>query len=733
MQARRPYQLTTKRKLMQNPIPSLAEPSLYINRELSWLEFNQRVLEEAQDPSNPLLERVKFLCIVSSNLDEFFEVRVAGLNQQRQSGISTAGPDGMSPTDQLAAVSARVRKMLDDQYSLWNKALVPALEDQNIFFLRYDDLSPDEKNYYSNYFRTSVYPVLTPLAVDPVHPFPQLLNKSLNVAVELEGKELNTNLAIVQVPRILPRLLPYKAGERGIYRYIFIGNLIQAHVGALFHGVKVKGAYQFRVTRNSDLYLDEEESENLLKAIELELRKRSRGAAVRLEVQQECPRHISDQLLQTFDLTDTDLFAVDGPINFLRLMPVISGVDRPDLKFKPFVPAIVTAPEDQEDIFSQIRRRSILVHHPYESFQSVLDFIEQAAEDPNVLAIKQTLYRTSGDSQIVASLAEAAESGKQVTVVIELKARFDEAANIKWARTLQEAGVHVVYGIVGLKTHAKLALVVRREEDGLRRYLHLGTGNYHPSTAKLYTDLGLLTCDPDLTNDSAELFNWMTGVSVFPNLKKIKAAPKALHNFVIEMIDRETENAKKGKPSGIFGKVNSLVDTEVIQALYRASVAGVKTKLLIRGVCCLRSKVPGTSDNITVRSVIGRFLEHSRIYRFENAGHPEVYLASADWMARNFFRRVETCFPIEDQELRSRIDHLLEIYWKDNVKAREQGLEPTYDRRPIEGDRVDAQAIFLEQASKPKKAEVDEKPVLVKTTTKETEAKNRKKKVGQPA
>jgi polyphosphate kinase len=675
---------------------------------------------------------LKFLCIVASNLDEFFEVRVAGLKQQRLSNISAPGPDALSPSEQLAAISVRVRKMVDDKYRLWNEDLVPNLEANNIFFLRYDELTDEEKQYYNKYFESSVYPVLTPLAVDPVHPFPQLLNKSLNVAVELEGADLNTNLAVVQVPRILPRLLPYKAGESEMYRYIFIGSLIQAHVDSLFHGVQVKGAYQFRVTRNSDLYLDEEETDNLLKAIELELRKRSRGNAVRLEVQKDCPDHITDQLLQTFDLTNDDLYQVDGPINFLRLMPVISEVDRPDLKFRPFVPAIVTAASHHEDIFSQIRRRPILLHHPYESFQSVLDFIEQAAEDPDVLAIKQTLYRTSGDSQIVGSLAEAAESGKQVTVVIELKARFDEAANIKWARTLQEAGVHVVYGIVGLKTHAKLALVVRREEDGLRRYLHLGTGNYHPSTAKLYTDLGLLTCDPVLTNDSAELFNWMTGVSVFPELKKIKAAPKALHNFVIEMIDRETENAKRGKPSGIFGKVNSLVDTEVIQALYRASVAGVKTKLLVRGVCCLRSKVPGTSDNITVRSVIGRFLEHSRIYRFENAGHPEVYLASADWMARNFFRRVETCFPIEDQELRSRIDHLLETYWKDNVKAREQGLEPTYDRRPIEGNRVDAQAIFLEQASKPKKAEVDEKPVLVKTTTKVAEAKHRGKKVDQP-
>jgi polyphosphate kinase len=717
----------------KEPVVPFADPSLYINRELSWLEFNQRVLEESQDSKNPLLERVKFLCIVASNLDEFFEVRVAGLKQQRLSNVSAPGPDALSPSEQLAAISMRVRKMVDDKYRLWNDDLVPNLEQNNIFFLRYDELTDEEKRYYTKYFESSVYPVLTPLAVDPVHPFPQLLNKSLNVAVELEGADLNTNLAVVQVPRILPRLVPYRAGKSGMYRYIFIGSLIQAHVDSLFHGVQVKGAYQFRVTRNSDLYLDEEETDNLLKAIELELRKRSRGNAVRLEVQKDCPGHITDQLLQTFDLTNDDLYQVDGPINFLRLMPVLSEVDRPDLKFRPFAPAIVTAAAHHEDIFSQIRRKPILLHHPYESFQTVLDFIEQAAEDPDVLAIKQTLYRTSGDSQIVGSLAEAAESGKQVTVVIELKARFDEAANIKWARTLQEAGVHVVYGIVGLKTHAKLALVVRREEDGLRRYLHLGTGNYHPSTAKLYTDLGLLTCDPDLTNDSAELFNWMTGVSVFPDLKKIEAAPKALHQFVLDMIDRETENAKRGKPAGIFGKVNSLVDPEVIQALYGASKAGVKVNLLVRGVCCLRSKIPGTSDNITVRSVIGRFLEHSRIYRFENAGRPEVYLASADWMARNFFRRVESCFPIEDPELRSHIDHLLDIYWRDNVKAREQGSEPTYIRRPIEGERVDAQAIFLEQALKSKKLDVDAKPVLLKTTALPLESKHGGEKISQPA
>jgi polyphosphate kinase len=694
--------------------PTLSDASLYNNRELSLLEYNQRVLEEAQDPSNPLLERLKFLCIVASNLDAFFEVRVAGLKQQRQSGVGLPGSDGMSPSEQLAAISSRVRSMVDDEYRIWRTELVPALEENNIFFLRYDELTSEETHYYSQYFEKSVYPVLTPLAVDPVHPFPQLLNKSLNVAVELEGERISTNLAVVQVPQILPRLLPYRAGEKGMYRYIFIGNLIQAHVGSLFHGVAVKGAYQFRVTRNSDLYLEEEETDNFLKTIELELRKRSRGDAVRLEVQKDCPSHIADQLLQTFGLTGDDLYQVDGPINFLRLMPVITQVDRPDLQFRPFVPTLATASGHEQNIFSQIRRGPILLHHPYESFQTVLDFIDQAAEDPNVLAIKQTLYRTSGDSPIVASLAEAAESGKQVTVVIELKARFDEAANIKWAKTLQEAGVHVVYGIAGLITRAKLALVVRREEDGIRQYLHLGTGNYHPSTARIYEDFGLLTCDPIITNDTAELFNWLTGVTVFPELTKIKAAPKGLYEFVIEMIRREAEHAKQGRPAGIFGKMNALVDEEVIKALYTASQAGVKIKLLIRSVCSLRPGVPGASENVTVRSIVGRFLEHSRIYRFENAGNPEIYLSSADWTARNFFRRVEICFPVEPVNLQERVDRILDSYWKDNVKAREQATELTYVRRAVEGERVDAQAKFLEQARTRKKADVNARPVTVR-------------------
>jgi polyphosphate kinase len=674
--------------------PVLSGPSLYNNRELNLLEYNQRLLEEAQDASNPLLERVKFLCFISSNLDEFFEVRVAGLKQLQSFG-SPPGPDGMSPREQLAAISCRVRRLVQDKYQIWNEELVPALEKNKIFFLDYDELTKEEKQYHTKYFEKSVFPVLTPLAVDPVHPFPQLLNKSLNVAVELEGDAISTNLAVVQVPRILPRVIAGGAGEKNVYRYIFIGNLIHAHVSSLFHGVLVKGAYQFRVTRNSDLYLDEEETDNLVETIERELRRRTRGDAVRLEIQQDCPRHIADRLLQTFGLSEDDLFQVNGPINFPRLLPVISEVDRPDLKFRPFAPAIVTAPADEEDIFSQIRRRPILVHHPYESFQSVRDFIEQAAEDSNVLAIKQTLYRTSGNSPIVASLAEAAESGKQVTVVIEIKARSDEAANIKWARMLQEAGVHVVYGIAGLMTRAKLALVVRKEEDGIRRYLHLGTGNYHPSTAKIYEDFGLLTCDPILTNDSAELFNWLTGVSVFPELKRVKAAPKSLHTFLLAMIQREIDNAKAGRGAAIFIKINALIDEEIIRALYTASQAGVKIDLLVRGVCCLRSRIPGVSESVTVHSIVGRFLEHSRIYRFENAGNPEIYLASADWTARNFFRRVEICFPVDDPALCHRIDQVIATYWNDNVKAREQGLDPTYVRRPLEGDPVNAQEALL--------------------------------------
>jgi len=675
----------------------LDQPEYYVNRELSWLEFNARVLEEACDRSNPLLERLKFLCIVSSNLDEFFEVRVAGLKQQQQIGSVDAGADGLTPTEQLNAIAERVQVMVERQYRCWREELLPALDKEDIRFPTYPNVSEDDLEYLQNYFEKEVYPVLTPLAIDPVHPFPVLLNKSLNVIVELENDEGENELAVVQVPRILPRVVPLPR-EGAESEFVWIGHIIQHHVGALFHGMNLKGAHQFRITRNSDLYIDEEEAANLLRSIETELRNRNRGNSVRLEVQADCPRRVADRLLEIFKLKPADLCRVDGPINFIRLFPVIAQIDRPDLKFKPFIAPSAPALKGQPDLFSVIRRQDILLHHPYESFHSVVDFVGEAAEDPRVLAIKQTLYRTSGDSPIVASLIEASENGKQVTAVVELKARFDEAANIKWARVMQEAGVHVVFGLVGMKTHAKLSLVVRREEDGIRRYVHLGTGNYHPATAKVYTDLGLLTSRQDIANDCAELFNLLTGVSKFPGLQKLVVAPWTLHDTLIQWINREAMNARAGKVSGITAKMNSLVDEEIIQALYRASQAGVEVRLIVRGICCLRPGIPGISENIEVRSIVGQYLEHSRIYRFENVGDPKIYLSSADWMPRNFFRRVETAFPIEDPASRERIDCLLDWHWQDNTKARQLLADGTHARVPNDGQPFHSQVEFMKAA-----------------------------------
>ena len=583
--------------------------------------------------------------------------------------------------------------------------MLPELEKQNIRFLTYPDVGAKTQKYFSNYFKNEVFPVLTPLAIDPVHPFPQLLNKSLNVVVELEGKELATNLAIVQVPRILPRVVspPRQAGAQ--QEFVFIGNIIQHHVGTLFHGMKVKGAHQFRITRNSELYIDEEEAENVLHSIELELRHRNRGAAVRLEVQRDCPESISQRLLKIFKLEEEDCFHVDGPINFTRLFSVVEELDRPELKYERFS-APITAGRDG-NIFKEIRNGDILLHHPFDSFQPVVDFIHTAAEDPSVLAIKQTLYRTSGDTPIVPSLIEAAENGKQVTVVIELKARFDEAANIKWARMLQEAGAHVVYGLVGMKTHCKLALVVRREKDGIKRYAHLGTGNYHPATARFYTDMGLLTANPDLTDDCAVLFNLLTGVSQFPGMKKLLVSPFTLHARLLEMIEAEIANAGAGKPAGIYAKLNALVDPEIIAALYRASQAGVKIRLLIRGICVLRPQVPGISENIHVRSIVGRFLEHSRIYEFTNGGEPLVYLASADWMPRNFYRRVETCFPVEVPAFKKQIEDVLEFYWTDTCKGRELTADGLYQRIPGEGPSINTQEELLARALRARKKQIE--------------------------
>ena len=677
----------------------------FINRETSWLEFNQRVLDQAFDESNPILERLKFLCIVSSNLDEFFEVRVAGLKQQKQNGSSETGPDGLSPAESLSRISARTHRMVEDQYRCWREHIAPALEQERIRFHNYPNVPPEEQAHFEKFFKETVYPVLTPLAVDPAHPFPQLLNKSLNVIVELEGEGVSTDIAVVQAPRILPRVVPFSKRTDGD-DYVFLGNIIQEHVQSLFHGVKVKGAHLFRVTRNSNLYVDEEEASNLLHAIEEELRKVKRGAAVRLEVKQDCPEHVLKRLLDIFNLEEDDISKIDGPLNFSRLMPLAMQLDRPDLRFKRFTPNLVVSLDTESDLFYHIRKGDILLHHPYDSFQTVVDFLAQASEDPHVLAIKQTLYRTSSDSPIVQALITAARNGKQVTAVIELKARFDEAANIQWARMMREAGVDVVYGVTGLKTHAKAMLVIRSEGDRIRRYAHMGTGNYHPSTAKIYTDLSLLTCREELTSELAETFNCLTGVSRFPEMKQLMVAPWRLYEGFQELIENEIGHAWAGRPCGIYAKVNSLVEEGIIEALYRASSAGVPIRLLVRGMCALRVGIPGVSENIEVRSLVGRFLEHSRIYRFENGGDTRIYLGSSDWMPRNLFRRVETVFPILAPSMIRHADEILSWFWKDNVKAQVMQPDGIYKFRETASgeERFDAQAEFLADSQKRRKS-----------------------------
>ena len=680
----------------------LGDPKFFINRELSWLEFNGRVLDQAKDPSVPLLERLKFLCIVSSNLDEFFEVRVAGLKQVVQAGSQATGPDGLTASQQLAAIFHRVRKLVAAQYDCWREEIKPQLAEKGVRFHRYPEVDPSVRAHFDDYFEREVFPVLTPLAIDPAHPFPQLLNKSLNLIVELEGEDLSTDLAVVQIPRILPRLLPFPTAGGDSQDFIFLGNLIQAHVGRLFHGVKVRGVYMFRITRNSNLYVDEEEARNLLRAIEDELRKLNRGNAVRLEVQ-DAPEALTKRLCDIFSLDQEDVYRVDWPLNLVRLMPVATELERPDLKYKRFTPVTVVGLGEEHDIFFHIRKGDILLHHPYDSFQTVLDFIGQAAEDPQVLAIKQTLYRTSADSPLIPLLVQASRQGKQVVVAIELKARFDEAANIKWARQLREAGVDVVYGVAGLKTHAKMAMVVRKEYDGIRRYVHLGTGNYHPSTARLYTDLSFFTARPEITEDVANLFNTVTGVSQLPPPNRLLVAPWHLHQEILSLIDREIENARAGKPAGIYAKLNALVQEEIIEALYRASRAGVKVQLLVRGICALRPGLPGVSENIEVRSIVGRFLEHSRIYRFENAGDPRYFIGSADWMERNSFHRVEAVFPVESKGTKEHVQEIIDTFAKDNVKTRILQPDGSYLPAPAGQPVWDAQEEFLAEAARRRK------------------------------
>ncbi len=659
----------------------LFKPQHFINRELSWLEFNQRVLDEATNLGNPLLERLRFFCIVSSNLDEFFEVRVAGIKQQMEGEVVERSVDGLTATETFRAIARRVQRMVRNQYVCWRKQLLPELEKNGFRFLGVEQLDQADRTWVEKFYHSEVRPVLTPLAIDPAHPFPQLLNRSLNFIVELEADvndKSNRRLAVVQVPRVLPRLMPLPRAD-GRKDYVFLGDLIGHFLGDLFPGIKIRGQWLFRVTRNSELYIDEEEVANLLAAVETELQRRRRGSAVRLEVERNCPEGVRADLLWQLRLTDDDLYVIDGPLNPERLMTLCEGDHSPELRYPPFVAPANKALRGNVDLFAAIRHRDVLLHHPYDSFESVVGFLQQAAQDPKVLAIKQTLYRTGGDPRIIGALMDAVKNGKQVSVVVELRARFDEANNIQWARQLEESGVHVVYGLVGYKIHSKACLVVRRDEDQIRRYVHLATGNYNPATARLYNDIGLLTCRTDLGEDVTNLFNLLTGICQFQPMQQLLVAPFDMRDRLLVLIEREAQNAQKGFPARIIAKVNSLVDEEIIKALYRASQAGVKIDLIVRGICCLRPGMKEISANITVRSIVDRFLEHSRIYYFENGCQPEVFLGSADWMPRNFLRRIETAFPILDGNLRERaVSELLALPLADNARARVLLPDGTY-------------------------------------------------------
>jgi polyphosphate kinase len=652
----------------------LRDPSLYLNRELSVLEFNLRVLEQAKDLATPLLERLKFLTICSTNLDEFFEIRVAGLKQQVAFGISQAGPDGLSPQQTLQRISVAAHALVDEQYRVLNEILLPALREQGIRILERGDWTAKQQRWVRRYFEQEVLPVLTPVGLDPAHPFPKVLNKSLNFVVSLEGTDAfgrGSGIAVVQAPRSLPRLiaLPKEIGSGG-QEYVLLSSIVHARVGELFPGMQVLSCHQFRVTRNSDLWIDEEEVDDLLHALKGELLSRNYGDAVRLEVAADCSPETAQFLLDQFQLGPDDLYRVNGPVNLHRIAPVRDLVDRADLKYPVHIPQPPRRLATRSDPFEVIRRGDVLLHHPYDSFTPVVELVRLAAADPNVLAIKQTLYRTGDDSPLVDALLAAARDGKEVTAVIELRARFDEAANIKLATRLQEAGVKVVYGVVGYKAHLKAILIVRREGRRLRHYVHLGTGNYHAGTARTYTDFGLLTCDRDIGEDVHKLFLQLTGLGRVARLKKIRQAPFTLQRSLIALIDNEAESARRGKKSRIAAKMNALSEPRIIQALYRASQAGVPIDLVVRGICCLRPGVPGVSENIRVRSIVGRFLEHSRVFHFHADGSELTYCASADWMQRSFFSRVEASFPIEDARLRARVvQEGIEAHLADDVQA----------------------------------------------------------------
>jgi polyphosphate kinase len=663
---------------------SISDPQNFLNRELAQVEFNRRVLEQARDPRVPLLERLRFLTICSSNLDEFFEIRVAGLKQQQALEVEQPGPDGLSVEAQLASISTRVHALVDEQYALLSQELLPALRVEGVALLQRSEWPPALAAWIEEYFLREVQPVLTPVGLDPAHPFPRVLNKSLNLIVRLEGEDdfgRASGIGVVQVPRSLPRLVRVPADLSGFtHGFVLLSWIVQAHISTLFPGMQLKGAYPFRVTRNSDLWVEEEEVDDLLHAIKGELPRRNFGDAVRLEVTADCPADLGQFLLAQFGLESSELYRVSGPLNLVRLQTIHADVLLPELHYRPFTPSRPSL-EHRQDLFAALRGGDMLLHHPFEGFGPVVEFLRQASRDPDVLAIKMTLYRTGSRSPLVEALIEAARAGKEVTVVVELMARFDEAANVDVASRLQEAGAIALYGVVGYKTHAKMLLVVRREGKRLRRYVHVGTGNYHTGTARAYTDLSLLTCNKLITADVHALFQQLTGLGKAQQLSCCLQAPFTLQSGLIERIEREADEARAGRPARILAKMNSLCEPGVIRALYRASQAGVETDLIVRGLCALRPGVPGLSERIRVRSIVGRFLEHSRVFYFHAAGAEQVFLSSADWMPRNFFRRLEACVPILDPVLKQRvIDECLTRYLRDDQQTWSMAGDGSYAR-----------------------------------------------------
>jgi polyphosphate kinase len=693
---------------MSNTIESLNEeidlqfPGYYLNRELSHLQFNIRVLAQALDETHPLLNRLMFLCIFSTNLDEFFEVRVAELKKQLAFSREIPGPDGVPPAEVLEQIHHLTKETVERQYNILNDQLIPQLEAENSRFIRRGNWTPKQKRWVKEYFNEQIQPVISPIGLDPAHPFPRLVNKSLNFIVDLEGKDAfgrNTGLALIPAPRSLPRInrLPDEICDGGD-NYVFLSSMIHQFADELFPGMKVKGCYQFRLTRNADLTFDQEDVADLASALQGGLHARHYGDAVRLEVADNCPEELWQFLLTKFNLSEQDIYRVNGMVNVHRLMAIAAGAERPELRYPAFTPSIPKGLIGKKDYFEAIKKSDQLLLHPFQSFTPVVDLIRTAAQDPQVLAIKQTLYRTGATSEIVNALVDAARKGKEVTVVIELRARFDEEENLYLANRLQEAGAVVVYGVVGYKTHAKMMLIVRRENKKLRRYVHLGTGNYHAGNARLYTDYSLLTSSDDITEDVHKVFQQLTGMGKALSIKKIYHAPFTLHKNIMALIAKETENAKAGKDAKIIVKVNSLTELKIIKALYQASQAGVKISCIVRGMCRLLPGIAGVSENIEVRSIIGRFLEHSRVYYFENNGNPKVFCASADWMERNLFKRVETCFPIDNATWSSRVKSELDLYLQDNCQSWILQSDGSYIKsEPKEGEeRINAQQVLLE-------------------------------------